>query len=56
MEDEAVAMGQAQVREELVLGAMGEEGDMGMHTLQAMQIIIHGDQQEWTPTILHQQG
>lgn len=60
MEHEAVAMEQAQVamaaqwQEELVLGAMGE-GDMGMHILQAMQI-TRGDQLEWTPTILLQQG
>jgi hypothetical protein len=60
MEHEAVAMEQAQVamaaqwQEELVLGAMGE-GDMGMHILLAMQI-THGDQLEWTPTILLQQG
>jgi hypothetical protein len=57
-EDVVVAMGTVQVvtaaqqGEELVVGAM-DLVDMGIPILQAMEI-IHGDQQEQTPTILQQ--
>jgi hypothetical protein len=57
-EDVVVAMGTVQVvtaaqqGEELVVGAM-ELVDMGIPILQAMEI-IHGDQQEQTPTTLQQ--
>jgi hypothetical protein len=57
-QDVVVAMGTVQVvtaaqqGEELVVGAM-DLVDMGIPILQAMEI-IHGDQQEQTPTILQQ--
>jgi hypothetical protein len=57
-EDVVAAMGTVQVvtaaqqGEELVVGAM-DLVDMGIPILQAMEI-IHGDQQEQTPTTLQQ--